>query len=208
MRTLLCPGDIITYTCAFSTTILTVATQWSGSGFTCPANNPSNTIQLTQPTGAGVSLNTVPVSCGNLSAVMTNISGGCYTSVLTIPTPQYFNGTTVTCRDGSFGTLIGNDTLNIQLASPPSAPTITSLISTYSDQLTVAWTSAPTATSYNVSINASVNTLVPIPSTGAPQYTFTGLTNNTVYTVSVVAINCAGSSSHATMTNRTKQCEY
>ena len=83
----------------------------------------------------------------------------------------------------------------------PSAPTITSLlISTYSDQLTVTWTSVPTATSYNVNINDSVNTLVPIPSTGAPQYTFTGLTNNTVYTVSVVAINCAGSSSPATMT--------
>eukprot|EP00731_Ephydatia_muelleri_P009702 Em0005g288a len=57
-----------------------------------------------------------------------------------------------------------------------------------------------TGFAYNVSINDSVNTLVPIPSTGAPQYTFTGLTNNTVYTVSVVAINCAGSSSPATMT--------
>ena len=34
-------------------------------------------------------------------------------------------------------------------------------------------------------------------------YTFTGLTNNTVYTVSVVAINCAGSSSSATITGRT-----
>ncbi|KAL5494305.1 hypothetical protein EMCRGX_G015607 [Ephydatia muelleri] len=205
MRTLLCPGDNITYACAFSTSTLTAVTWWSGSGFTCPANNPPNIIQLTQSTGEGASLNTVPASCGNLSAVMTNISGGCYTSVLTIPTPQYFNGTTVMCRDGSFGTLIGNDTLNIQLASPPSVPTITSLISTNSDQLTVTWTYAPTATSYSVSTNDSVNTLVLIPSTRAPQYTFTGLTNNTVYTVSVVAINCAGSSSPATMTNRTKQ---
>ena len=89
------------------------------------------------------------------------------------------------------------------LLAAPSAPTIISLISTYSDQLTVTWTSVPTATSYNVSINDSVNTLVPIPSTGAPQYTFTGLTSNTVYTVSVVAINCAGSSSPATITGRT-----
>ena len=87
--------------------------------------------------------------------------------------------------------------------APPSTPTITSPNSTYSDQLTVTWTSVPTATSYNVSINDSVNTLVPIPSTGAPQYTFTGLTNNTVYTVSVVAINCAGSSSPATMMGKT-----
>ena len=94
------------------------------------------------------------------------------------------------------------------LPAPPSAPTITSLISTYSDQLTVTWTSVPTATSYNVSINASDNTLVPIPSIGAQQYNFTGLTNNTVYTVSVMAINCAGSSSPAKMTGRTGETKY
>ncbi|KAL5494298.1 hypothetical protein EMCRGX_G015599 [Ephydatia muelleri] len=102
--------------------------------------------------------------------------------------------------------LHGRLNLALARAAPPSAPTITSLISTYSDQLTVTWTYAPTATRYNVSINDSVNTLVPILSTGAPQYTFTGLTNNTVYSVSVVAINCAGSSSPATITTRTKQC--
>ena len=119
MRTLLCPGDIITYTCAFSSsspTIPTIYTQWTGSGFQCPAtaSSAANILTLSQQTGA--SLNTVPGSCGNLSAVMTSISETCYTSVLTIPTPHYFNGTTVTCRDGNFGTLIGNDTLNIQLA--------------------------------------------------------------------------------------------
>ena len=106
---------------------------------------------------------------------------------------------------GCLPTVQLNDKHNISFnaPAPPSDPTITSLISTYSDQLTVTWTSVLTATSYSVSINDSVNTLVPIPSTGAPQYTFTGLTNNTVYTVSVVAINCAGSSSPATMTGRT-----
>ena len=118
MRTLLCPGDIITYTCAFSSsspTIPTIYTQWTGSGFQCPAtaSSAANILTLSQQTGA--SLNTVPGSCGNLSAVMTSISETCYTSVLTIPTPQYFNATTVTCRDGNFGTLIGNDRLNIQL---------------------------------------------------------------------------------------------
>ncbi|KAL5494338.1 hypothetical protein EMCRGX_G015651 [Ephydatia muelleri] len=80
------------------------------------------------------------------------------------------------------------------------------MISNSSNRLTVTWTSVPTATSYNTSINDSVNTLVPIPSTGAPlyMYTFTGLTSNTVYTVSVVAINCAGSSNPAVQT--AKQC--
>ena len=119
MRTLLCPGDNITYTCTFNSSspnVSTIHTQWTGSGFQCPAiaSSPANTLTLSQQIGA--SLNAVPGSCGNLSAVMTNISGTCYTSVLTIPTPQYFNGTTVTCKDSTFDTLIGNDTLNIQLA--------------------------------------------------------------------------------------------
>ena len=117
MRKLLCPGDIITYTCALCTGWMTANTWWTGSDVNCSANagSPRNTISLSQSSSA--SLNTVPVSCGNLSAVMTNISGTCYTSVLSIPTPQYFNGTAVTCKDGNTNALIGSDTLNIQLAS-------------------------------------------------------------------------------------------
>ena len=65
------------------------------------------------------------------------------------------------------------------------------------DQLTVTWTPPTTGgvpTSYNVTINDSSNTQASIPANGPLQYTFIGLTNNTLYTVSVVAINCAGSS--------------
>ena len=114
MRTLLCPGDTITYTCAFATSnVGFISTQWSGSGFQCPSNSPANHITLFQ-TSTG-SLNTAPVSCGNLSAVMTNVSGTCYTSVLTISTPQYYNGTTILCVDTSL-TTVGNVTLNVQLA--------------------------------------------------------------------------------------------
>ena len=66
------------------------------------------------------------------------------------------------------------------------------------DQLTVAWappTTGGVPTSYNVSINDSSSPVV-IPSNGSSlyTYTFTGLTSDTLYTVSVVAINCAGTS--------------
>ncbi|KAL5500706.1 hypothetical protein EMCRGX_G012301 [Ephydatia muelleri] len=155
MRTLLCPGDIITYTCAFSSGFNTIITWWTGSpGFQCPSvgGSPANIIQLTQ--SAGAPLNTVPGSCGNLSAVMTNISGTCYTSVLTIPTPQYFNGTTVTCRDGIINALIGSDTLNIQLASSPGAPSGLQSSSLCNNSLTIQWTPASSgfnASSYNSS---------------------------------------------------------
>eukprot|EP00731_Ephydatia_muelleri_P033073 Em0025g29a len=116
------------------------------------------------------------------------------------------NGLVVSCSTyspSSFTTTpVGNAAISVVAA--PSAPTITSLISTYSDQLTVTWTSVPTATSYSVSINASTPISLPANSnTYMYLYTLTGLTNNTVYTVSVVAINCAGSSSPATMTGRT-----
>ena len=116
MRTLLCPGDTITYTCAFATSnVGFITTQWSGSGFQCPS--ATNKITLTQiSTGP---LSPQVMSCGNLSAVMSNISNTgsgaqCYTSVLTIPTPQYYNGTTVQCVDTSL-TTVGSDTLNVQL---------------------------------------------------------------------------------------------
>ena len=63
-------------------------------------------------------------------------------------------------------------------------------------QLTVTWT-PPAAggvpTSYNVTINDSSSPVV-IADNGSPVYThtFTGLVSDTLYTVSVVAINCAG----------------
>ena len=88
------------------------------------------------------------------------------------------------------------------VSAPPVAPNAT-LTNITTEQLTVTWTSVPMATSYNVSINGS--TPIPLPA-NANTYTFTGLTNNTVYTVSVVAINCAGNSSAAMATNETSEC--
>ena len=71
--------------------------------------------------------------------------------------------------------------------------------STSVNQLTVTWTPPTTGgvpTSYNVSINDSSSPVV-IPDNGSSLYThtFPGLISATLYTVSVVAINCAGTSS-------------
>ena len=75
------------------------------------------------------------------------------------------------------------------------------------DQLTVAWappTTGGVPTSYNVSINDSSSPVV-IPDNGSSLYThtFTGLTSDTLYTVSVVAINCAGTSNGVLTSRRT-----
>ena len=82
--------------------------------------------------------------------------------------------------------------------SPLGAPGSPSIVNNDigPNQLTVTWTPPTTGgvpTSYNVSINNSGSPVV-IPHNGSSLYihTFTGLISDTFYTVSVVAINCAG----------------
>ncbi|KAL5500401.1 hypothetical protein EMCRGX_G011958 [Ephydatia muelleri] len=83
----------------------------------------------------------------------------------------------------------------------------TTVKSTSVNQLTVTWTPPTTdgaPTSYNVTINDSSSPVV-IADNGSPVYThtFTGLVSDTLYTVSVVAINCAGASSTVAASGRT-----
>ena len=113
MGTYSCPGSNITYTCVLSASLGTVITLWSGSAFQCP----TNLIVLTQRVGGTVQ--PFPSgSCGSLSAVTTNVTSTCYTSVLTIPAVQALNGTTVVCVDGvTSDNLVGNATVNLKLAS-------------------------------------------------------------------------------------------
>ena len=84
-------------------------TIWSGSALQC---SPTNQISLLQRVAGTVQAFT-PVSCGSLSAVTTNVTSSCYTSVLTIPAVQALNGTTVMCADGITGTVVGSDTVKI-----------------------------------------------------------------------------------------------
>ncbi|KAL5500515.1 hypothetical protein EMCRGX_G012093 [Ephydatia muelleri] len=80
------------------------------------------------------------------------------------------------------------------------------------DQLTVTWTPPTTGgvpTSYNVTINDSSSPVV-IADNGSPVYThtFTGLVSDTLYTVSVVATNCAGASNGTSETSWTCKVPY
>eukprot|EP00731_Ephydatia_muelleri_P011274 Em0006g168a len=96
MGTYSCPGTNITYTCVLSSSGFGVVTLWSGSAFQCP---PTNLIVLNQKVSGAVQPFT-SVPCGSLSAVTTNVTSTCYTSVLTIAAVQALNGTTVGCQDG------------------------------------------------------------------------------------------------------------
>ena len=109
MGTYSCPGSNITYTCVLNSSGLGVSTAWSGSAFQCL---PTNQIGLLQRL-SGVVQPFTPQTCGSLSAVTTNVTSTCYTSVLTIPAVQALNGTTVVCGDGNTGAVVGNDILKI-----------------------------------------------------------------------------------------------
>eukprot|EP00731_Ephydatia_muelleri_P011622 Em0006g516a len=183
-----CPGSNMTYTCVLSSSAAGVITVWSGSAFQCP---PTNQIVLLQRS-AGTLETFTPMSCGRLFAVTTNVTSTCYTSVLTIPAVQALDGTTVVCAD---------------VPASPGPVGNTTVKSTSVDQLTVTWTPPTTGgvpTSYNVTINDSSSPVV-IADNGSPVYThtFTGLVSDTLYTVSVVAINCAGASSTVAASGRT-----
>ena len=88
----------------------------------------------------------------------------------------------------------------LYLSVPPSLPNITSLNSLYADQLAVNWTLVRDAASYNISINGSAPVVLPA---NATTYLFTELSSDSFYTISLVAINCAGSSSPAVKTGKT-----
>ena len=79
------------------------------------------------------------------------------------------------------------------VSAPPSAPTITWEY-IHPEEVTVTWTSVPTATSYSVSINGPTPVTLPAD---ACTYSFPRQANITDYTVSVVAINRAGRSGPA-----------
>eukprot|EP00731_Ephydatia_muelleri_P035287 Em0112g2a len=98
--------------------------------------------------------------------------------------------------------------LHNRRASPGAVGTMVILINSLSvDQLTVAWappTTGGVPTSYNLSINDSSSPVV-ILDTGSSLYThtFTGLISDTLYTVSVVAINCAATSNVTSLSKLT-----
>ncbi|KAL5500689.1 hypothetical protein EMCRGX_G012284 [Ephydatia muelleri] len=147
-------------------------------------------IDLTQPTLCDNYLNG---TCGPyLSAAVVDCT---HTSVLIITPNSMLDGLGIICEDMSSRQIIGNALLRVT-ASPGPVGNM-AVTSTSVDQLTVTWTPPTTGgvpTSYSVTINDSSNTLVPIPTSGPLQHTFTNLTKDTLYTVSVLVINCAGSS--------------
>ena len=103
-------------------------------------------------------------------------------------------------------------------AAHPHTPYITAVYRLSPTQLTVVWSPASTGsfpTSFSVSIsaegaNASLMNTTIVGADGKSQeysYTFTRLARGTTYTVSVVAINCAGNSDPVNYTGVTGEAD-
>ena len=83
----------------------------------------------------------------------------------------------------------------LYFTAPPVEPNISDVYSHNPTQLTVTWipaSSGSPATSFNVSISVEGISFHTVSVDGSERsYTFTGLTGDTNYLISVVAINCA-----------------
>eukprot|EP00731_Ephydatia_muelleri_P011292 Em0006g186a len=188
---------------------------WTLPTGTCPGNAYPDKIRLSQlvtglcsPQGSFGA----PRICGpyRANSIRSSDPTYCLSSILTVNITAAMNGGTVTCFNTdlinpSITTVVSSTTINIigPARITAWAPSLTSP----PDQLTVTWTPPTTGgvpTSYIVTINDSSSPVV-IADNGSPVYThtFTGLVSDTLYTVSVVAINCAGSSSGTSKTLQT-----
>eukprot|EP00731_Ephydatia_muelleri_P002829 Em0001g2829a len=126
-------------------------------------------------------------------------------SQLTVP-PHIANNTNITCHkvDSNAHQICSNSTIG--QVSP--SPIENMKIDAFSNQLTVTWTAPSTGnipSSYSVSINDSIMDPVSILHNDSSVYshTFTGLLSETVYAISVMAVNCAGTSNVVTISERT-----
>eukprot|EP00731_Ephydatia_muelleri_P011466 Em0006g360a len=195
----ICPNTVVTYTCTISGTPAGL-TDWTLPTGTCPTNAFPDKIRLSQfvsqqCVAAG---SEVPSMCGpyTASSIQSSDPIYCLSSILTVNITAAMNGSTVMCNNTNIGTLASTlvSMATINVIGSPGAPNAVAN-TTGPDMVLVVVnpsSSGGLPTSYNVTISNS--RFIPAFLNGSAMVTFTGLTIGTTYTISAVAINCAGSS--------------
>ena len=200
-----------------SSTVITSSTsnqnQTSTVSWTAPSDNggaPVSSYNLQYSTSSsGPWLPTTPytVTAPITSYTFTGLTNG---------TLYYFQVAVVNSSgQGQYSSQSTNLEQSTSTATPsttPSAPIITSSASNQNQTSTVSWTApsdngGATISSYNLQYSTSVSGLssstiisyIPYPST-ALTYTFTGLTNGTLYYFQVAALNISGVGTYSTQT--------
>ena len=224
LATPLCPGTIAT--CVCGTTPGLLMAKWSFQRLQpCPLR--FNLIMLTQvaPCSAYTSTGTCGAYLTAANRDPAIFASACNSSVLTVTADPSINGLEIMCQNPITGSTIGNASvavicklLKCQLITsvPPaamSAPpggTVTSQASMVcTNSLVLQWTPpSGTHTSYTIRITNSTSGSTLSTLSVARDVTMTtvgDLIDGSNYTVSVTAINCAGSSNSSSVSVQT--CE-
>ncbi len=170
---------------AFSWAVVAQPTVTSPGNQTVTASSTvSFGLTTTCPNGpCTYAINNAP---GTFSVSSTGVVSGTFTS-----TPGTYTGVTVTVTD-SAGATASTAAFTITVIGVPNAPTNVNDVDG-DGQLLVSWTApannGSTITGYTVTLSPNDGTC---STTGATSCTITGLTNGTVYTVTVTATNGVG----------------
>eukprot|EP00731_Ephydatia_muelleri_P011121 Em0006g15a len=198
----LCPGAVVSCTCVVSGT--SSLTRWVFTT-TNPCLSKSNLISLAQPSPCAPPTGSSQDICGAyLSAANNNPmvpTSPCQVSTLNITANPSLNGLVLECRD--LATLVG--TRNVSIVGLPGMPGVPQVSLVCTNSLTIQWTPASSgfnASSYNISVGNGTSTLA----TTSTNATIGDLIDGTNYTVSVTAINCAGSSNSNSVSVQTLPC--
>lgn len=98
-RNYICPGDTVQYECGNNMSTITI---WGGSLLNCP--NLNNRLLI-------FSTDANATTCGTVSGIPVNITGGCFWSRVTFTATTSLDGTTVRCQDNTM--LIDTDEVDI-----------------------------------------------------------------------------------------------
>eukprot|EP00731_Ephydatia_muelleri_P011349 Em0006g243a len=204
----ICPNTVVNYTCTITSGTAAGYTDWTLPTGTCPTNAFPDKIRLSQfvsgqCTAQGTS------TCGpyRASSIQSSDPTYCLSSILTVNITAAMNGSTLMCSItdllyGTISTVVSMATINI-VDSPGAPKAVAKAID--ADMVRVELNHSSNGglpTSYNVTISNSsyvYSNSTPAFLNGSAMVTFTGLTSGTNYTISAVAINCAGSSNPTTI---------
>eukprot|EP00731_Ephydatia_muelleri_P011523 Em0006g417a len=205
----ICPNTVVTYTCTITSGTTAGYTDWILSTGTCPTNTFPDKIRLSQLV-SGSCTAVVISTCGpyRASSIQSTDPAYCLSSILTVNITAAMNGSTVMCYNTnlitpSITTIVSMTTINV--VGPPGHPN--AVANTIGPDMVLVVVNPSSSgglpTSYSVTISNS--SYVYSNSTtaflnGSAMVTFIGLTIGTNYTISAVAINCAGSSNSSNTT--------
>eukprot|EP00731_Ephydatia_muelleri_P035790 Em0161g4a len=204
----ICPNTVVNYTCTITSGTPAGYTDWTLPTGTCPTNAFPDKIRLLQYVSGSCGAQ-VTSTCGpyRASSIQSSDPTYCLSSILTVNITAAMNGSTVTCYNTNFITSSTSTFVSsapISVIGPPGAPN--AVANTIGPDMVLVVVNPSSngglPTSYNVTISNSsyvYSNSTPAFLNGSAIVTFTGLTIGTNYTISAVAINCAGSSNPTTI---------